>query len=237
MVRETVVLPTPPLSAPTTITTGFAMNFPYAPFLIEAQSCNKRCRLFSRKTSTGSGFCPVIVGRPACPRRRNAPSLLWARTWQKQGRIQFIRRPSGLIRPMSLTGRGCAAGSASPLPLEEVELRSNSGEGLRPIERPYPLSSTLPMGKGALRCRNTLLGTLTAAPWTGGIDPRTLCRAGRCAGRFLGIAPWTVRQRWRGLAARRLLLVVRHIRRQCQPPGIVPAGEFHQRLHAGIDRR
>jgi hypothetical protein len=40
------------------------MNFPYAPFLIEAQSCNKRCRLFSRKTSTGSGFCPVIVGRP-----------------------------------------------------------------------------------------------------------------------------------------------------------------------------
>jgi hypothetical protein len=30
-----VVLPTPPLSAPTTITTGFAMIFPYAQFLIE----------------------------------------------------------------------------------------------------------------------------------------------------------------------------------------------------------
>jgi hypothetical protein len=29
-------LPTPPLSAPTTITTGFAMIFPYAQFLIEA---------------------------------------------------------------------------------------------------------------------------------------------------------------------------------------------------------
>jgi len=29
-----VVLPTPPLSAPTTITTGFAMIFPYAQFLI-----------------------------------------------------------------------------------------------------------------------------------------------------------------------------------------------------------
>ena len=28
---ETVVLPTPPLSAPTTITTGFAMESPYAP--------------------------------------------------------------------------------------------------------------------------------------------------------------------------------------------------------------
>src|SRR6266436_2228391 len=26
---------------------------------------------------------------------RTSPSLLWARTWQKQGRIQFIRPPAG----------------------------------------------------------------------------------------------------------------------------------------------
>src|SRR5258708_19690221 len=32
-----------------------------------------------------------------------SPSLLWARTWQKQGRIQFIRPPLGLILPASLT--------------------------------------------------------------------------------------------------------------------------------------
>src|SRR5260370_1403322 len=32
-----------------------------------------------------------------------SPSLLWARTWQKQGRIQFIRPPLGLILPASFT--------------------------------------------------------------------------------------------------------------------------------------
>src|SRR5258708_27518668 len=32
-----------------------------------------------------------------------SPPLLWARTWQKQGRIQFIRPPLGLILPASLT--------------------------------------------------------------------------------------------------------------------------------------
>src|ERR1700687_3066454 len=48
-----------------------------------------------------------------------------------------------------------AASSVSPLPLGEVELprrrasavRCNSGEGLRPIDRPYPLTPTLSRSK------------------------------------------------------------------------------------------
>src|ERR1700730_2518233 len=54
-------------------------------------------------------------------RSDTSPSLLWARTWQKQGRIQFIRPPSGSILPVSLTQsagdlRGFApwAGSIAP---------------------------------------------------------------------------------------------------------------------------
>jgi len=46
------------------------------------------------------------------------------------------------------------AGSVTPLPLGEVGLRSNPGEGLRPIDIPYPLS-----------------------PWEGGRTSATLAHA------------------------------------------------------------
>ncbi len=61
----------------------------------------------------------------------------------------------------------------------------------------------------------------------------------RCAGR----TPLTRRQHRRGLAGSRQLIVLsirlgmRWFGRQRQRSGIVAAGELHQRLHAGLDRR
>ncbi len=48
------------------------------------------------------------------------------------------------------------------------------------------------------------------------------------------------RQGWRDLTVcglRRIVLIILCIRRQRQPPGIMAAGEFHQRLDPGIYRR
>src|SRR5689334_13356940 len=59
-----VVLPTPPLSAPTTITTGFAITAPWL---------------------------SLTRPRPQVARSASPHILLWARTWQKQGRIQTFK--------------------------------------------------------------------------------------------------------------------------------------------------
>jgi hypothetical protein len=51
---------------------------------------------------------PFVCGKPLSASDHTlefplaAPSLLWARTWQKQGGIQFIRLPARLILPISL---------------------------------------------------------------------------------------------------------------------------------------
>src|ERR1700730_15433680 len=130
MVRETVVLPTPPLSAPTTITTGFAMNFPYAPFLIEAQSCDKRCRLFSRNTSTGSGFCPVIVGRPACSRRRNAPIPALGAN-MAETRENSIHSTAVRVNPADvLNGEGLRSGFGLTSPIGRGRIAKQFGGGV-----------------------------------------------------------------------------------------------------------
>jgi hypothetical protein len=56
---------------------------------------------------------------------------------------------------MSL-GSEVGTGSVSPLPWGEVELRSNSGEGVRPIDRPYPLTPALSQSKSDLSAFDNL---------------------------------------------------------------------------------
>mgnify|MGYP006191094225 CR=1 FL=1 len=64
--RDTVVVPTPPLSAPTTITTGFVvMNFPYAPF------CCRHDPRANRPSVGGFGSRPCPV--PDRKSGRNVP--------------------------------------------------------------------------------------------------------------------------------------------------------------------
>jgi len=74
------------------------------------------------------------------------------------------------IASVDLSSKG-AASSVPPLPSGEVELRSNSGEGLRSIEAPEPLTRrsapTSPDGRGetgqtasAIVARLAVMGTL-----------------------------------------------------------------------------
>ena len=49
-----------------------------------------------------------------------------------------------------------ATRSVSPLPEGEVGSHSDPGEGLRPIDRPYPLTPALsPRERGRIRCRGS----------------------------------------------------------------------------------
>jgi hypothetical protein len=49
-------------------------------------------------------------------------------------------------------GLELAANSVAPLPLGEVGLRSDPGEGLRPVDRPYPLTPALSLWEREHTC-------------------------------------------------------------------------------------
>src|SRR5260370_25677903 len=81
------------------------MNFPYAAFVRWKHDPRTNVAVcFAQKPRVGSRITPSNARPLSNPHAiGTSPSLLWARTWQKQGRIQFIRPPLGLILPASLT--------------------------------------------------------------------------------------------------------------------------------------
>src|SRR6202011_2441897 len=66
--------------------------------ILDGSSLEQTKMSVSGKPVSAPDHAPVPPRPAGCPPRdRNPPCLLWSRTWQKQGRIQFIRPRLGLI--------------------------------------------------------------------------------------------------------------------------------------------
>ena len=163
-----------------------------------------------------------------------SPPLLWARTWQKQGRIQFIRRPLR-VNPADVVNAAAAVRSRiSPAKCPMLLQKSLSYSRKRVSGR---LSVSVPS-------RDSRTPANRMCPRDRHDCPKDLEK---------DLAPDRAMGRWRrfphrcrcpmdrtevaaDLTGRRPLqpIVRLDIGRQGQGPGIVSAGEFHQRPHPGI---